>query len=367
MLNKAIDEAVRFIHSGEQRKAGIAEKLSALRKRDLSEFKSDEIPEDRFVTPAKKAELNCLIAGVDSGFVGKSLASVDFTLVRAVGVVMDFRNGRLAKTEYWPAIYSFPIPYLTNHALENDECNCSKSLLRLREEVRVAREIIEKFRPRYCFIDGSIVPQYADKPGKNSKIGSLYQTIIDDFQNLYETAEKNSCSLVACVEDSRGSRFAGIVRDELVEKAGLKIGANELDNMFDSSLLDYVLNEGERSFAFSYSKNTKEHPILTDYDEKWGSGIYAFYMKPAALDRPLRVEVVHRHTGRGIGDYCDEIASVVYALGSMHREYAYPSVLIEADLRARLKPDEIETIFNKIMDKIGKKVKLRLRRESRPF
>jgi hypothetical protein len=71
--------------------------------------------------------------------------------------------------------------------------------------------------------------------------------------------------------------------------------------------------------------------------------------------------------GKDFSEHVGKIASVVFALSSSHREYAFPSVLIEADLRARLKPDEIEIVFNKILDKLSKNFKLRLRREGRPF
>ena len=62
----------------------------------------------------------------------------------------------------------------------------------------------------------------------------------------------------------------------------------------------------------------------------------------------------------------DKISSVIYQLSSLHREYAFPSPLIEADLRACLNPDEIEFVFNKIEDKLGNSFRL-MRRDSRPF
>ncbi|MEM4261883.1 MAG: hypothetical protein QXI10_02880, partial [Candidatus Diapherotrites archaeon] len=68
-----------------------------------------------------------------------------------------------------------------------------------------------------------------------------------------------------------------------------------------------------------------------------------------------------------VSSVANEVASVVFALSSLHREYAYPSVLIDADLHARLSPQEIELVFNKIFDKLGGSSRLRLRRENRPF
>jgi hypothetical protein len=55
----------------------------------------------------------------------------------------------------------------------------------------------------------------------------------------------------------------------------------------------------------------------------------------------------------------------VFALSSLHKEYSYPSVLIEADLRAGLNETDISVVYDKLIDKLGPKV--RMRRNSRPF
>lgn len=242
---------------------------------------------------------------------------------------------------------------------------CSKSLLRLREEIRTAREVIEKFSPKYCLLDGSIIPQYADKPRHGSSLVSNYGSIINDFQELYETAERKNCILIACVEDSRGSRFGAILQDTVLAKEKLCEPAL-LDNCFDSVLLDHLLQTCERSFAFSYTKKISEHPILNEFKREWAEKVFAFYLKPSEFDRPLRVEFL-RNPSPELTEQANNIAGIVFALSSMHREYAFPSVLIEADLRAKLKPEEVELVFNKIRDKLSKRLRMQLRRNSRPF
>lgn len=362
-LTGVIEDVVQNIHTNERSKKLVSEKLKPLKNKNLSNI-SSTLLENQIVYQIGAAELTGKIAGVDSGFVGKSIAGMDVTLVRACAVLFEYSEGMVSKSHYWPSLYAFPQPHFTNGALENDEYNCSKSLLRLREEVKAAKSIIEEHSPQYCFLDGSIIPQYADKPRKDSKVESLYGKILNDFQDLYETAEQNKCDLIACVEDSRGSRFRTIVQEEILSKEKV-LNPELLENIFDSSLLDYLLEVGERSFAFKYSKSISEHPILMDYDKKWSTSIYALYLKPAPYDRPLRIEFINRKNN--LTEYADRIASVAYSLSSMHREYAYPSVLIEADLRARLKPEEIDIVFNKIVDKLSKHVKIKMRRESRPF
>ena len=363
-VHSVIDEAVRNITLADGRRKAAAEQLRPLRQKDLSKYPSKQILEDKLILPVKKAELNFKAAGVDSGFVGKNLFTMDLVLIRAVAAIFEYENNKLKKSFYLPSYFSFPTPDLSSSQLEMHEFECSKSLKRLVEEVELSKRAIEEHNPKFLFIDGSIIPQHQDKPRKDSKINPMYHHLLSKFQELYKTAEKNQCELIACVEDSRGSRFRTILQDEIMKNANIpKILA--LDDCLDSVLLDYLLNEGERSLVFSYTKSITEHPILMDYEKEWAEKVRAFYMKPTKYDRPLRVEFLAN--GKHITEQVDRIASATYALSSMHREYAYPTVLIEADLRARLRPDEINVVYDKIIDKLGKDLKLRMRRDNRPF
>ena len=362
-LSNVINEAVSYIHSSETAKNDAATALLKLKNENLSTLGSKELHEERLLYDVKKSGLDFSVGGVDSGFVDKKLPSLDLVLVRSVGVLFVYENNLIKEARYIPGYYQFPLPHLTNHALELDEFNCSKSLIRLKEEVNSAKHLIRSFKPKYLFLDGSIIPQYQDKPRKDSSINDLYHSIIREFQDLYEEAEKNNVILIGCVEDSRGSRFRSILQEEILPHKNA-IPPEKLDFLFDSALLDHLLAVGERTFAFSYTKNISQHPILNDFDKKWSERIYSFYLKPSLYDRPLRVEFIK--SGE-LKQQVDHIASVVYALSCLHREYAYPSILIEADLRARLKPEEIDIVYNKILDKIGKNIKMKLRRDSRPF
>ena len=363
-LNAVINEAVQWISSSEGNKQKAAEKLAELRNMDLSKWNSPELLESRFIHQLEEIPFTGKVGGVDSGFVDKPLAAVDIVLIRAVSTVFEYENGVLQKSHYYPSLYHFPLPHLTNNALEQDEFMCSRSLLRLKEEVNAAINILEQHSPEYFFLDGSIVPQYPDKPRKDSKVNLLYRDIIHLFQKLYETAEKNNCEVVGCVEDSRGSRIRSIVQEQILQRNPL-LSSEALEHLYDSSILDYLLNVGERSLAFRYSKEISQHPILMDFEERWGKNLYGCYLKPVPLDKPLRIEFIH--SKGNLTEKANKLASVVYGMSSSHREYAYPSVLIEADLRARLKPEEIEIVYNKILDKLPNPSRLKMRRNSRPF
>jgi len=363
-INSVISEAVDNIAAADKKRRLLSEKLRPLTKLNLLEHGSSDLLEEKLIFPVEKAELGGKLAGVDSGFVGKDLLALDLVLIRAVGAMFSYEKGKLGKADYFPCFYSFPEPRISTGSLEVDEFQCSKNIQRLIKEVETAKDLIEKFSPDYCFLDGSIIPQYADKPRKDSAIKSAYHKMLDQFQSLYMAAEKNNCELIACVEDSRGSRFRQILQERLLSNQ--KFLSDQLEGCYDTIILDYLLKLGQRSFAFSYTASTKEHPILMDFDEKWSKSVRAFYLKPVAFDRPLRVEFLHTN-GDSLSDHASKVASIVYAQSCMHREYAYPTILIEADLHARLKPQEIEIVYDKILNKLGKGFKLRLRRDYRPF
>jgi len=332
----------------------------------LAQFKS--LPSPNEIEPitllVKKGNLDFSVAGVDSGFVSKKLSFIDLVLIKTIGTVFSYNKGTLIKSEYFPAPFSFPEPILLKSGLEKDEEAQSVSLIRLEQEVKCAIGMIIKYKPKYLFIDGSLVPQYQDKPRKDSGINEDYFSIVNLFEKLYQIAEINSTTLIGCVEDSRGTRFRQILQEEILPNSKSKIESKLLDNAFDASLLDYYLVEGERTFAFPYTDNVSNHAILKDYSLEWAKSIFVFYLKCSLFDKPLRVEFICK-SKLDFLEKVNEIASVVFTLSSLHKEYSFPSVLIEADLRAGLNEQEISVVYDRLVDKLGSKI--RMRRTNRPF
>ncbi|MBI5553224.1 MAG: DNA double-strand break repair nuclease NurA [Candidatus Diapherotrites archaeon] len=348
--DSVVSSAVEAIHSLESRKQEVA--------RALAPHKA------RFCLKVVSLKGNFQVGGADSGFVDKRLSLVDLVFIRTVGVVFDFVDGNLSGSHYLPGFFQPPFPRMLRRGLEEDEVGCSKSLLRLKEELRMAQEVIAEFRPGYFFIDGSLVPQYQDQPRTESILNEDYHSVLEEFQSLYALAEKNNCLLMGAIEDSRGTRFRSILQERVIPSLGLSSPV-ELDGLQDSSLLDYLLEVGERTHAFPYTQNVSNHAILKDFDSHWSRQLHGLYVKPAPFDHPVRVEFLSDL--QEVNAVADRVAGITFALSSLHREYAFPSVLIEADLRAGLHPTEVDMVFSKISDKLSKNVKLRLRRGNRPF
>jgi hypothetical protein len=357
VFNEFFNNAVNAINE----RHSFNERLSLI----LAPLKSATAPNSKetISIAVKKEPLSCAVAGIDSGFVSKKLSFIDLVLIKTAGAIFSYKDGSLIKSEYYPAPFSFPEPILLKSGLEKDEEAQSVSLIRLEQEISCAIEVIKKYKPKYLFIDGSIVPQYQDKPRKESQMNEEYHSIVGLFEKLYKVAEENSSILVACVEDSRGTRFRQILQDEILPLHKTKLDTNLLNSAFDASLLDYYLNSGERTFAFPYTNNISNHAILKDYKEEWAKNIFVFYLKASEFDKPLRVEFICK--GKDLNKFASEIASVVYSLSSLHKEYSFPSVLIEADLRAGLNEQEISVVYDRLIDKLGSKI--RMRRTNRPF
>ena len=244
------------------------------------------------------------------------------------------------------------------YTMDTHEFNRFKSLFRLKKEIGTALEACEKFSPDYFLLDGSIVPQISDKPAPGEEEPrKLYDEIISLYSRLYTLCDSKGIKLVGVIKDSRGRRFIEMMEKMLVE------GEREtLRRSNDTSLLSFMLKEGERTASFTYSTSAKEHVVLKDLKD-WGSRIGVFYVKPVTDDRPLRVEfLLSPKTETG------EIASTICALSQINKKYAYPAALIEADLRAAMDPNELDRAYKDLFVRTGlRSAMMKLRRDSRPF
>ncbi len=125
----------------------------------------------------------------------------------------------------------------------------------------------------------------------------------------------------------------------------------------DTTLLYWVLEQGEKTQTFDYCLNPQAHQILKDFDK----AVYSFYLKTAKWDRPVRVDLLRPQEA-------DNLASILLAISGQHSRYGFPSVLIEADGVAKLSESEIDNLIYHILKHSGNVPSLmKLRRDDRPF
>jgi hypothetical protein len=332
---KAAAEHIRAMESNLRGKAG---ELRA------SNYVFRDALEKELAPRVSEGKVDGLIAAVDGGLLAQEMHGTDLVIARAVAAVFEYKESVLVSHEYLPN--AFPeADYEIKIGLDEREIMSFRSLFRLRKEIECAVEAVEKKSPKYLMLDGSLLPLTADKPPDESEIAYEYQNLVRLYRKLYELCGEKGCTLLGVIKDSRSKRFVDIA------KAAVDVHSS------DSVFLSHVLKEGERSFAFRYTSDVKRHPITRDFGE-CAERINAMYVKPVEGDRPLRVEFIG-------ADY-NGIASLVYTLSKINRTYAYPAVLIEADLRAALDPLELERAQKSLAMHSGLNV-LPLRRNSRPF
>lgn len=325
-------------------------RMESDRKADADSIRKQE----RIYPEALEKELTKIVApqpisssvcAIDGGLLVKEFHGIDLLMRRAVAVNFKYENSKLISHAYLPN--AFPQPdFEIQFSLDEHEVNCFRSLFRLESEIETAIAALDKFSPAYLFMDGSLAPVLSDKPATADSEGrQLYNKVISLYQLLYKKSVEKNCQLIGIIKDSRGKRFLEIVKGKGQARCS------------DSVFLHSLLHEKERSFAFHYGD--PKHSILADLGE-WGSRLLVFYLKPSRDDRPLRVEFIHSHH---IASF-DQIASFVYSLCAINKSYAYPAVLIEADMRAALEPLELERVEKYLSMSTSL---MPLRRNSRPF
>lgn len=246
-------------------------------------------------------------AGIDGGLAHRWIDGLDVICVRAVGVVGEFREGKLADVSYVPS--ERPPVQIIYDVLE-DDASPKPSLYRLNAELSVALECDADL----ILLDGSVVPKKSDRMSDQ-----LYDELLKKYKKLYARG------VAGIVEDSRARTFT---------------------HNFDIAVpdviaLDRIMTAGQRTVERAYSQSPTDHPVLRDLG-RWGKEIRIFYVKLSAYDLPLRVECV--------GLDASELAAALCIMRG-HPMYTLPSVLVEADMRARIRPNELQFIGTKRRDR----------------
>lgn len=304
---------------------------------------------------------NAKIAAVDGGILGEELHSLDLFVARSCGVMFEYKEGAIVSHAYYPEKFP-PLEYHALHSLETHEFNWHKNLIRLNSELQCAIDSFNQFSPDALFLDGSIVPQVGDKPSKDSAAYLEYEKALEKMAELYSLVDSSGAALLGIIKDSRGKHFIELLRKSVPE---LEEFSRALERTNDTTFLHNLLSPGQRTPAFKYSSEQSEKLVLRDLGE-WSKKIASFYIKPVEYDRPLRVDFLLPKTADAAK--ISEYASLVQSLSTENKFYAYPAILIEADLRAALEGKEMEIAYRALSDELGMQPELfKLRRNSRPF
>jgi hypothetical protein len=343
---------------------------------DLSVFPKlmPDIFEEKLVKKVESTNLTGLrIAGVDGGVVSRSYHAIDIILTKAVAVIFDFSQDKPI-VRYYPEECP-PLNVLVNYIpISHTEIETSTSLERAIEEVKTAIGIVDYAKIDILIMDGSIYPQQYDIFA-TSPIATRAEVLTKFYEKLYEKCKEHGTLLVGVVEDSRSTRFTQILSEilpSLIKKYPALFELLQIDyrgiirQIKDTDLLYRILEAGERSAIYKLiPSNAKK--VISRIALDWRKNLFAFYLKSVAYDQPTRIEFLNPENVELVG-VADRVASVLYPLSRHHAAYGIPSVLIEADARAKIHDYDLDLIYAQLIDKTGQSTSLlKLRRERRPF
>lgn len=323
------------------------------------EIKNPEVLEKKLIyRTSPDPLLNKKIVAVDGGISQNAYHGLDLILIKTIAVVCNY-NRKLESIDYYPSSFPTPKVIVVSDPFSEEEFVINSSIEREKQEILLATEAANRFSPDILLLDGSVVPYSNDKPKKDSLLYKSYLELLKAFRGLYKSYDG---LLAGCVEDSRGRKFCEIISKEILSKIDSPLIPELKRILFgtrDTNLLYYVLGYGERTCVFRYGAT----PVLRDLG-KHGKRIYSFYLKTAEFDRPLRIDFFCKHNPV---ETANRISSLVLAM-SCHGSYGYPAPLTEADVRARLREEDVNSLYDQLVDRVGITPSLmKLRRELRPL
>lgn len=293
------------------------------------------------------------VAAVDGGIVTRSLHGMDLVLVRSGGVCFNYREGKIESVVRRP---STRFPGYDAHVFSNlseSDWRTKANILRQKKEIERVLEMLEE-RPQIMLLDGSVVPHQAYKPSNHEE---LYDQLIAKYREMYAKSYEYGVKLVGVVEDSRSRVYC-----EFLKQIITGVDTSVLDITRDTSLLFNLLDEGEKTNVFSYSKDPSNHPTLSDLKE-YGNDCHSFYFKTVRNDRPLRIDFLSKNPLPDV----EEISSFLLSL-SATVSYGIPAPIIEADNISKMSEKEMSDFHSQILAMAGELPDvMKRRREQRPF
>ena len=331
-----------------------------------------------FKTTDKSFVVNCpetnieglKIAGVDGGIIHRSLNFFDIALIRAVGVLFYYMPKVNPIVRYFPEENPFPDIVTSIEPLDQKEIESLISIWRMQKEIKCAISLVKEDLPDIIILDGSVMP-YIDYKMINSSefLVHQYLNLKTLYRQLYSLCQKHHTALCGIVKDSRSAILTEKISHLLPHLSKLKEFEKLLEidyrpiirQLRDTDLLFKVLDQNERTFEFYLSNfNEKFDGNLPDFD------IHCFYLKTAEYDTPLRIEFPILFSNPQ--DLSQSISALVISVSKYNPEYGLPSVIIEADARARLQEVDADILIDEIASKVGySSFSLQKRRARSPF
>lgn len=320
---------------------------------DLIKMRADfaqlvsELNEKVKLVNIEKRSFTGLIAAVDSGVATRSFSGVDLIAIKPAFDLFNYENSKLRSCELLPS--KIPrVKVFHNYTEDNFSFQTFKSLVRLREEIKLALLAV-KSKPVLILMDGSIVVQLSDKPPFDAKeCFEIYKEVCSLYARLYAQCIESEIILAGVIKDSRGTRFSKHYFNEF------KLSREPKS---DALLLNQLLPPLARTPAITYAKDV-DQSLLKDIGGH-SVNIYSMYAK-LAIDDAIRIDFLSTESPEKTAS---EICSALSSMCSAHK--GYPAILINVDLRSMIKNGEFEIAMGpKVIQVLNEN---KLRGENRQF
>lgn len=351
-----VDRLIKTIKQREEHRQSIAETIRNV-SHESSLLQGTDAYEEQLLHDVDATHLDdTTITGVDGGLFQKAYHGVDIIATRAIAAIFTFRQGDVDSVTYQPEKRP-ALSYVDIGApLDTQAFQRKATLTRLHHEIERCNETLDM--TDLLLLDGSIVPQYMDKPSRDTPAYDEYTDLLDQYRTLLKSTEPDHI-LAGVVEDSRSTNMT----ERLAEQEMIDTDAQHiLRQSPDTTILAYAMEQGERTAVFPYATKAQDHPILQDLSIR--HDLYSFYLKTVQNDRPVRIDFV---ADKPI-ERAEEIAQHILPLCSYSTTYGIPSVVVEADQRAKIDEHDIQEFQSRFRSALGPLSGVQdLRRNNRPF
>ncbi|MDH5401927.1 MAG: DNA double-strand break repair nuclease NurA [Candidatus Heimdallarchaeota archaeon] len=303
------------------------------------------------------------IAAIDGGLISEAMSGFDLILYRAVGVVFQ-GVGSKVNASYVPSIDPVPEVFFHPSLSSRHEFSRLSTLKRLYIEYKTVIDTINNYNPTIVFIDGKLSPLNQDFiEYSNSVIKQAELDVKEIYRELIDVAHKKGTILCGIVKDSRSSEFCNQlirnlhiwINDQSIGLGTLSGWRKNLENISDEFMLSHFLSDKARTAWLKSSL------------PKWVSGgdkfILASYVKAAHFDFPIRFEVLS--DGTMVPEKLQLAISALLVLTNHGLPSAIPTIIIEADDRAKLTQHHLEMVLDQISIQLD--IPLEILRKRRHF
>jgi len=324
-----------WIQKYNERREQIIGILEAYKSR-INEIK-ETIKADDIILPIskKKPSLKHAMCFVDGGEGMRELMGAGVYLIRASGLVLE-NNGTKKKEEFTRDLDMGVIGY-------DDNTKERLEFLREAMEFSVARKCVEKYKPKYLFLDGSLYVKHSLKPIKCQE----HTQYRKNMAALFDTCRDKGTSVVGVSEDSKSR----LMRQYLTTKYGVLFPPL----MTDPTILE-LISQRPIYRTIEFTPHSKETSFPTAY------------LKPTPLAPPLRVDVASWEQN------FDEVLSVLCALSKGSKAFGYPLPLYIVHMDAKIHKKHSEWSTTQLINyalkhspELGKAILSERRHDMRPL